>query len=63
MTSAMAAAMLRSQGVPTKLVIGYADQTYHAWNEVYLDGGWQRCDPTSEVCAVTVKTYTTKRIY
>jgi len=61
--AAILAAMLRSQGVPTKLVIGYADQTYHAWNEVYLDGGWQRCDPTSEVCAVTVKTYTTKRIY
>ena len=51
--------MLRSQGVPTKLVIGYAGDVYHAWINVYskstgwVDGviyfdgvKWQRMDPT-----------------
>ncbi|MEN8904634.1 MAG: transglutaminase-like domain-containing protein, partial [Clostridiales bacterium] len=32
------ASMLRSQGIPAKLVKGYADgiYNYHAWNEVYI---------------------------
>lgn len=35
------AAMLRSQGVPTKLVIGYAGSAYHAWISVYSEKkGW-----------------------
>lgn len=36
------AAMARSQGIPTRLVIGYADpDIYHAWNEVYTkETGW-----------------------
>jgi transglutaminase-like putative cysteine protease len=51
--------MLRSQGVPCKLVIGYAGSAYHAWISVwsedtgwvnaaiYFDGSsWQRMDPT-----------------
>ena len=35
-------AMCRSQGIPARLVIGYADpDIYHAWNEVYTDEtGW-----------------------
>lgn len=33
--------MLRSQGIPTKLVIGYAGNVYHAWVSVYIKGkGW-----------------------
>lgn len=44
--AALFAAMLRSQGVPTKLVKGYADKVsgYHAWNEVYVDGKWYTVD-------------------
>lgn len=41
--SAVMAAMLRSQNIPTKLITGYVapNGAYHAWNEVYLDGvGW-----------------------
>ena len=51
--------MLRSQGVPCKLVIGYAGTAYHAWisvwseNTGWVDGAiffdgtnWQRMDPT-----------------
>ena len=39
--SAVMAAMLRSQGIPCKLVIGYAGKIYHAWINVYIQGvGW-----------------------
>lgn len=35
------AAMLRSQGIPTRLEIGYAGEAYHAWISTYLDEkGW-----------------------
>ena len=57
--AALMTGMLRSQGVPTKLVIGYAGDVYHAWINVYskstgwVDGviyfdgvKWQRMDPT-----------------
>jgi transglutaminase-like putative cysteine protease len=43
--AAVLAAMLRSQGIPTKLVIGYikdtngGDDLYHAWNKFYLEEG------------------------
>lgn len=40
--ASLVAAMARSQGIPTRLVIGYAaDNIYHAWNEVYTEEtGW-----------------------
>jgi transglutaminase-like putative cysteine protease len=57
--AAVMAAMLRSQGVPCKLVVGYAGTAYHAWISVWseetgwVDGAimfdgktWQRMDPT-----------------
>ena len=57
--AAMMTAMLRSQDVPCKLVVGYAGTAYHAWINVWTeDGGWidaviffngkswQRMDPT-----------------
>lgn len=42
------AAMARSAGVPTKLLMGDSDYVdeYHAWNEVYLDGEWVTVDTT-----------------
>lgn len=52
-------AMLRSQKIPTKVVVGYAGDIYHAWISVYVDGSgwidgyiyfdgnsWNRMDPT-----------------
>lgn len=39
--AALMAAMLRSQGIPCKLVIGYAGSVYHAWINVYIESeGW-----------------------
>lgn len=39
--AAVMAAMLRSQGIPCKLVVGYAGEIYHAWINVYISGsGW-----------------------
>lgn len=41
--AAIAAAMLRSQGIPTKMLTGYVQngQVYHAWNMIYLkETGW-----------------------
>ena len=33
--------MLRSQNIPSKLVVGYSGQAYHAWISVYLsEQGW-----------------------
>ena len=57
--AALMAAMLRSQGVPVKLVVGYTGNVYHAWlnvwsekdgwvdNLIYFDGKvWKLMDPT-----------------
>lgn len=57
--AALMTGMLRSQGVPTKLVVGYAGSAYHAWINVWseskgwIDGviffdgnNWKRMDPT-----------------
>jgi len=47
--SSMLAGALRSNGIPTKLQMGYnsdlGDQ-YHAWNEVYVGGSWFKVDTT-----------------
>lgn len=44
--AALMAAMLRSQGVPCKLVVGYAGTAYHAWVQVWNGEDWVRMDPT-----------------
>lgn len=53
--SSLAAAMLRSLGIPCKIVTGYVspDGIYHAWNLIYLDGGW-----TSAKISVDANTWT-----
>lgn len=39
--AALMAAMLRSQGIPTRLEIGYSGDAYHSWVSVYIeDKGW-----------------------
>ena len=52
--SSLLASMLRSVGIPTKLVKGYASYNptvYHAWNEVYLNGEWFVIDTTFDASA------------
>jgi hypothetical protein len=47
--ASLMASMLRSVGIPTKLVKGYGDfqpEVYHAWNEVLLNGQWILVDAT-----------------
>lgn len=57
--AALMTGMLRSQGIPCKMIFGYAGSAYHAWisvwtedtgwvdGVVYFDGTtWQRLDPT-----------------
>ena len=57
--AAVMTSMLRSQGIPSKLVTGYAGDIYHAWisvwveemgwiyGAIYFDGqDWKRMDPT-----------------
>ena len=61
--AALTACMLRSQGVPTQLVIGYAGQSYHAWNNVLVDGEWLRVDTTAEANNIVLTDYTVERIH
>ncbi|MDO4542428.1 MAG: transglutaminase-like domain-containing protein, partial [Bacillota bacterium] len=68
--AALATAMLRSQSIPTRLVIGYADNVYHAWISVYIEDvgwvndviefkgtDWVRMDPTYDANASTFDKY------
>ncbi|WP_422926472.1 transglutaminase-like domain-containing protein [Singulisphaera sp. PoT] len=56
--SVLVAAMCRSQGIPTKVVIGlvYADRLggfgYHMWNEVYVNNRWVAIDAAFDQSAV-----------
>lgn len=39
--ASLTSAMLRSQGIPTKLEVGYVGEVYHAWISCYVDEvGW-----------------------
>jgi transglutaminase-like putative cysteine protease len=52
--AALFAGLLRSEGIPTKLVKGYGkfSKEYHAWNEVYVNDKWQVVDTTYDAAAV-----------
>ncbi|MCL2220931.1 MAG: transglutaminase domain-containing protein [Oscillospiraceae bacterium] len=62
--AAVMTAMLRSQGIPTKMIFGFVGEVYHAWINVYseetgwingvilFDGNeWTLMDPTFEATA------------
>lgn len=61
--AAVTACMLRVQGVPTRLVIGYADKYYHAWTTAVVNGQEVFFDPTQAVGAIDAKSYQTERMY
>lgn len=45
--SALACAMLRSQNIPCKMVVGYTGDVYHAWISVYVE------DDDISICGMT----------
>lgn len=51
------ASMLRSQGIPAKLIKGCSANVngYHAWNEVFLDGKWMIIDTTYDAIMIKLK--------
>lgn len=63
--SALLATMLRVQGIPTRLVIGYVapEGLYHAWNTAYFDGEWVLYDATLAREKRNVKNYAEERVY
>ncbi len=62
--SAIMCCMLRTQGIPAKLMIGYADSNYHAWVVAVIDGKEFFFDPTIAVNGIgKVKEYSVERFY
>lgn len=63
--AALAACMLRSQGVPAKFMIGTVNETnYHAWVVVIIDGEEILYDPTAELNAIPADSeYVIERFY
>ena len=61
--AAVMVCMLRVQGVPAKLEIGYADRYYHAWTSSVIDGKEVFFDPTNAIGAINAKKYQIEREY
>ena len=62
--SAIFCCMLRTQGLPARLVIGYADKQYHAWTVTEINGKEYFFDPTAALNAISsVKDYSVERYY
>ena len=63
--AALAACMLRVQGIPTRLEIGYVGGNYyHAWNSVIINGQAVQYDPTAELNAIpSGYSYSLERYY
>jgi len=61
--SALFACMLRVQNIPAKIIIGFADKYYHAWNSVLIDGEWERYDLTFADSGIKISKYTQEAFY
>ena len=62
--SAVTVCMLRTQGIPSRLIIGYADNQYHAWTLTRMGGTDELFDPTAALNAITpVRNYSIERYY
>lgn len=62
--SAVTVCMLRTLGIPSRLIIGYADNQYHAWTQTKLGGTDELFDPTAALSAISpVRDYSVERYY
>mgnify|MGYP002626627051 CR=1 FL=1 len=62
--SAIMVCMLRSQGVPARMMIGTLNASvYHSWVTAVVNGKEKFFDPTAELNAVSNGTYTVERYY
>ncbi|MBQ8159934.1 MAG: transglutaminase domain-containing protein [Clostridia bacterium] len=61
--AAIMVTMLRVQGIPAKMMIGYADKYYHSWTVAVINGQEVFLDPTHEIGAINAKTYKVERFY
>lgn len=62
--SALMVCMLRSQGIPAKLMIGYADKNYHAWTVTPIETKQVLFDPTAALNAISKPvSYSVERYY
>ena len=62
--SAVMVCMLRTQGIPSRLIIGYADNQYHAWTMTKLGSSDEFFDPTAALNAISSPiTYSVERYY
>ncbi len=62
---ALFSAMLRAQGIPTKLVIGKVqpENITHSWSQVYVDGKWEWMDTTMDGKGHKESDYTMEKEY
>lgn len=75
--AALLTAMLRSQQIPSRLIMGYTEEEYHSWVEIWLDEEgwvdphvffekeeWSKIDPTYAAAKKNYDgVYETKKIY
>ncbi len=62
--SALMVCMLRSQGIPAKLMIGYADKNYHAWTMTSIETQEVFFDPTAALNGISKPdSYSVERYY
>lgn len=62
--AALVGGAMRSQGIPTRLVMGYVPEIseYHAWNEILINGAWISVDATYDAQVVKAgKSYTMEK--
>ena len=70
--AAVMATMLRSQGIPTRLEVGYMGEDYHAWISTYIENvgwvngiiefdgeDWKLMDPTFASTSKSPESFTT----
>ena len=63
--ASLMATMLRTQGIPCKMVYGYINggETYHAWNQIYYDGAWHLYDACIKSTGGTASSYAADKEY